>query len=75
MESLAADNKRLQEEIARLEKEKESEPVSKLHLCFYGGILCFIFIFYIYILNFILLTISELRYLRYVTNGKLFSML
>lgn len=38
MESLAAENKRLQEEIARLEKEKESEPVSKLCLYFYGGV-------------------------------------
>ncbi|NWZ39484.1 NDC80 protein, partial [Brachypodius atriceps] len=32
MESLAADNKRLQEEIARLEKEKESEPDRRVTL-------------------------------------------
>ena len=35
IEGLAADNKRLHEEIARLEKEKESEPVSKLCLCLF----------------------------------------
>ncbi|NXU42055.1 NDC80 protein, partial [Drymodes brunneopygia] len=32
IESLAADNKRLQEEIARLEKEKESEPDRRVRL-------------------------------------------
>jgi len=35
IEALAADNKRLHEEIARLEKEKESEPVSKLSMLIY----------------------------------------
>lgn len=35
IEGLISDNRRLNEEIARLEKEKENEPVSKLCLCLF----------------------------------------
>lgn len=40
VEALEAENKRLNEEIARLEKERESEPVSK-HICMSNAKLCF----------------------------------
>lgn len=68
IEGLAAENKRLHEEIARLEKERESEPVSKLPvLAYVGG------------LNFQLLNLLSLFYRKslviHYKNGNLFLML
>lgn len=63
IEGLISDNRRLNEEIARLEKEKENEPVSKLCLCF----------FYMVELNFLLLIIIVIikwRYWWYVTTNE-----